>query len=118
MCEVFPLWAITTIKEGGLAWSPAQVGVLQLAGAVFLLIGNLVLLPLLRTVFASSLSMQRFVILALAIPGFSLFPAVSACCAGNSTSATLVLLPIFFLRITSTGLIFTLTFQFINSMVR
>jgi MFS family permease len=117
MFEIYPLWAITTIDEGGLGWNPAQIGVTQVIGGFFLLVGNLVLLPWLRKKFTSSLPLQRFAILAMAIPGFSLFPVVSACCAGNNTTANIVLLPILFLRITSVGLIFTLTFQFINGMI-
>ena len=88
-----------------------------MSGGAMLLVGNLVLLPMLRTRFTSSLSLQRFAMLAMAVPGFSLFPLASACCAGDDTWATIAVLPIFFLRITSVGVIFTLSFQQINGMV-
>ena len=82
-----------------------------------LLLGNLVLLPALRRRIPSSLALQRFAVCAMAVPGFALFPLAAACCAGDDGAATLAVLPVFFLRITSVGLIFTLSFQFINGVV-
>jgi MFS family permease len=117
MFEIYPLWAITSVGEGGLGWTPAQVGTTQLVGGGFLLASNLLLLPALRKRFTSSLKLQRLGIIAMAIPGFSLFPVVSSCCAGDYTATMLSLLPIWFLRISSVGIIYTMTFQFVNGMV-
>ena len=122
--QIYPLWAITRVQEGGLSWTTARIGLVQIIGGFFLLVGNVYILPWLRKRFAAgggadggSLPLQRFAIVLMAIPGFSLFPLISICCSGSYERAMLATLPIWFLRITSVGLIFTLTFQFINGMV-
>jgi hypothetical protein len=38
MFEIYPLWAITTIEEGGLGWEPAQIALTQVVGGFFLLV--------------------------------------------------------------------------------
>eukprot|EP01062_Namystynia_karyoxenos_P084581 TRINITY_DN9997_c0_g1_i1.p1 TRINITY_DN9997_c0_g1~~TRINITY_DN9997_c0_g1_i1.p1 ORF type:complete len:511 (+),score=146.60 TRINITY_DN9997_c0_g1_i1:69-1535(+) len=116
MFEVYPLWCITSIPGGGLDWGTQQVGLTQLLGGLFLIAGNMVIFPFLKARLPALLS-QKIGILGFCLPGFSLFPLAAVCCAGSLWAYGAVL-PVLFLRIVGPGIVFTLTFQFINSMVR
>ena len=115
MFEVYPLWAISAVATGGLDWGTAQVGLTQMLSGGFLLVGNLVIMPWLQRR-QSPRALQRFGIVAMCAPGFSLFPLAALCCAATVWAYAAVL-PVLFLRITGPGVVFTLTFAFINNMV-
>jgi len=110
MFEVYPLWAMSTVGKGGLDWRSATIGETQLIGGLFLLIGNLAILPMMQRRLRP-LALYTWGILLFCIPGFVLFPLASLL-----KEHFLVVLPILFLRIVGPGIVFTLSFQFINNM--
>jgi len=82
----------------------------QLALPLFLLIGNLAILPLLQRRM-SPLALYTWGILLFCVPGFTLFPL-----ANFLKEHFIAVLPVLFLRIVGPGIVFTLSFQFINNM--